>query len=147
MAKLIRRTRERFFMHRIRRRHLRAACGRRLPCWGISPNPVDPGWTNQLISKGEPLDFGVHYSFAIRGRNPMFRFDQLIRRDMIIRDVKQRHPETIPVFEDLHYRSTCDDCDIETVARKNGLKVQDVVEALNQAAFGPKADTENASNQ
>jgi len=77
----------------------------------------------------------------------MFRFDQLIRRDMIIRDVKQRHPETIPVFEDLHYRSTCDDCDIETVARKNGLKVQDVVEALNQAAFGPKADTENASNQ
>ena len=77
----------------------------------------------------------------------MFRFDQLIRPDMIIRDVKQRHPETISVFEDLHYRSTCDDCDIETVARKNGLKVQDVVEALNQAAFGPKADTENASNQ
>ena len=31
----------------------------------------------------------------------MFRFDQLIRRDMIIRDVKQRHPATIPVFEDL----------------------------------------------
>ena len=77
----------------------------------------------------------------------MFRFDQLIRRDMIIRDVKQRHPETISVFEDLHYRYTCDDCDIETVARKNGLKVQDVVEALNQAAFGPKADIENASNQ
>ncbi len=77
----------------------------------------------------------------------MFRFDQLIRRDMIIRDVKQRHPETISVFEDLHYRSPCDDCDIETVARKNGLKVQDVVEALNQAAFGPKANTENASNQ
>ena len=77
----------------------------------------------------------------------MFRFDQLIRRDMIIRDVKQRHPETISVFEDLHYRSPCDDCDIETVARKNGLKVQDVVEALNQAAFVPKANTENASNQ
>jgi len=77
----------------------------------------------------------------------MFRFDQLIRRDMIIRDVKQRHPETISVFENLHYRPVCDDCDIETVARKNGLKVPDVVEALNQAAFGQKADTENASNQ
>ena len=77
----------------------------------------------------------------------MFRFDQLIRRDMIIRDVKQRHPETVSIFEDLHYRPPCDDCDIETVARKNGLKVQDVVEALNQAAFGPKANTENASNQ
>jgi hypothetical protein len=77
----------------------------------------------------------------------MFRFDQLIRRDMIIRDVKQRHPETIPVFEAFHCRPSCDDCDIETVARKNGLNSLDLIEALNQAAFGPKADIENASNQ
>ena len=77
----------------------------------------------------------------------MFRFDQLIRRDMIIRDVKQRHPETIPIFDGFRYRSSCDDCDIETVARKNGLDSLDVVEALNQAAFGPKANTENASTQ
>ena len=77
----------------------------------------------------------------------MFRFDQLIRRDTIIRDVKQRHPETIPIFEGFRYRSSCDDCDIETVARKNGLNSLDVIEALNQAAFGPKADTENASTQ
>ena len=79
----------------------------------------------------------------------MFRFDQLIRRDTIIRDVKQRHPETIPVFEGLHYRAVCDDCDIETVARKNGLKVQDVLDSLNQAAFGANPDTEkeNARNQ
>ena len=77
----------------------------------------------------------------------MFRFDQLIRRDMIIRDVKQRHPATIPIFDELHFRATCDDCDIEQVARKNGLDVRDVVEALNAAAFGPKTDTEeNASN-
>ena len=60
----------------------------------------------------------------------MFRFDQLIRRDMIIRDVKQRHPETLPVFEQFRYRPSCDDCDIETVARKNGLNSLDVVEAL-----------------
>ena len=77
----------------------------------------------------------------------MFRFDQLIRRDMIIRDVKQRHPETIPVFEAFHCRPSCDDCDIETVARKNGLNSLDIIGALNQAAFGPKADIENASNQ
>ena len=77
----------------------------------------------------------------------MFRFDQLIRRDMIVRDVKQRHPETIAIFEGLHYRTSCDDCDIETVARKNGLNVRDVVDALNQAAFGPKADNDyHASN-
>jgi len=77
----------------------------------------------------------------------MFRFDQLIRRDMIVRDVKQRHPETVSIFEQLHYRAVCDDCDIETVARKNGLKVQDVVEALNQAAFGPKETEDHARNQ
>ena len=77
----------------------------------------------------------------------MFRFDQLIRRDTIIRDVKQRHPATIPVFENLLYRAVCDDCDIETVARKNGLNVRDVVDALNAAAFGAGAGTEdNASN-
>jgi hypothetical protein len=76
----------------------------------------------------------------------MFRFDQLIRRDMIIRDVKQRHPETIEIFERLHYRESCDDCDIETVARKNGLNVRDVVDALNAAAFGPTTDTQDASH-
>lgn len=77
----------------------------------------------------------------------MFRFDQLIRRDAIIRDVKQRHPETLPIFEALHFRSSCDDCEIETVARKNGLNVLDVIDALNRAAFGAKADTENADSQ
>src|SRR5947208_1094085 len=90
------------------------------------------------------LRFGLPGAlFICHSRSPtMFRFDQLIRRDMIIRDVKQRHPETIPVFEEMRYRSPCDDCDIETVARKNGLKVLDVVEALNQAAFGAKADAD-----
>jgi hypothetical protein len=76
----------------------------------------------------------------------MFRFDQMIRRDMIVRDVKQRHPATIEVFEQLHYRASCDDCDIETVARKNGLDVRDVVDALNAAAFGRATDIDNASH-
>ncbi len=73
----------------------------------------------------------------------MFRFDELIRRDMVIRDVKQRHPETVGVFEQFRFHATCDDCDIETVARKNGLNSRDVVDALNAAAFGPKADQAN----
>lgn len=70
----------------------------------------------------------------------MFRFDQLIRRDMIIRDVKQSHPETVAVFDELGFRPSCDDCDIESVARKNGISSVDVVAALNQAAFGSNAD-------
>jgi len=74
----------------------------------------------------------------------MFRFDQLIRGDMVIRDVKGRHPETAPVFEALRFRYTCDDCDIETVVRKHGLNLPDVLDALNAAAFGPKVeDTED----
>lgn len=68
----------------------------------------------------------------------MFRFDQFIRRDMIIRDVKQSHPETVPIFEELGFRSSCDDCDIESVARKYGIPSQDVVEALNHAIFKSK---------
>lgn len=72
-----------------------------------------------------------------------FRFDRLIRRDMIIRDVKRSYPQTTAIFEQFRFRPACDDCDIETVARRNGLNSLDVVEALNQAAFGPKADTED----
>src|ERR1017187_2155959 len=34
-----------------------------------------------------------------KGRATMCRFDQWIRHNMVIRDVKQSHPETIPVFE------------------------------------------------
>jgi hypothetical protein len=76
----------------------------------------------------------------------MFRFDQLIRRDMVVRDVKREHPQTIAVFEELGVHSSCDDCDIETVARKNGLNSLDVLEALNRAAFGTDRDKEeNAS--
>lgn len=69
----------------------------------------------------------------------MFRFDRLIRRDMIVRDVKQSHPDTVAVFEELGFRPSCDDCDIEAVARKNGISSLDAVEALNRAAFGAKA--------
>lgn len=72
----------------------------------------------------------------------MFRFDHLIRPDMIIRDVRQRHPETAEVFEQFRFRHVCDDCDIETVARKNGLNSADVVDALNAAAFGEKPEIE-----
>jgi hypothetical protein len=72
----------------------------------------------------------------------VFRFDQLIRRGMIIRDVKQQHPSTLPVFEELGFRSACDDCDIETVARKNGLSTADVLDALNRAAFGQKRSSQ-----
>jgi hypothetical protein len=70
----------------------------------------------------------------------MFRFDRLIRRDMLIRDVKQQFPATIQVFEELGFRNSCDDCDIQTVARKNGLDFQDVIDRLNRTAFDSRTD-------
>jgi hypothetical protein len=78
----------------------------------------------------------------------MLRFDRLIRRDMIVRDVKREHPATVPVFEQLGFRPACDDCDIETTARKYGLNSRDVLEALNRAAFPSETDSgRNTSNE
>jgi len=77
----------------------------------------------------------------------MFRFDQLIRRDMIVREVKQRYPQTVALFEQFRFHPVCDDCDIGTVVRKNGLNLADVLDALNQAAFGGEAGSDqNGSN-
>jgi hypothetical protein len=74
----------------------------------------------------------------------MFRFDHLIRRDMVIRDVKQQHPAAIAVFEGFGFRPACDDCDIETVARKQGVSSLEVVDALNRAIFGEGSQKEIA---
>jgi hypothetical protein len=83
-----------------------------------------PGW-------GKPGAYWYRYRLQ-----PMFRFDHLIRRDMIIRDIKQQHPAAIPVLEGFGFRPSCDDCDIETVARKQGLSSLEVVDALNRVIFG-----------
>lgn len=66
------------------------------------------------------------------------RFDQLIRASMTVRDVRQKYPQTSETLEGFGFRSSCDDCTIDVVARKYGLSTAAVVEALNEAAFGPK---------
>lgn len=71
-----------------------------------------------------------------RGGGGGMRFDQLIRSSMTVRDVRVRFPQTADVFENLGFRASCDDCSIEVVARKYGLSTRDVVDALNEAAFG-----------
>jgi hypothetical protein len=81
----------------------------------------------------------------------MFRFDQLIRRDMIVRDVKQHYPETIPVFERFGFHPVCDDCEVLVGARRCGVEIAELLEALDQAAFGKssgqRAETgEHATN-
>ena len=70
----------------------------------------------------------------------MLRFDQLIRPSMTVREVRRRFPQTVPVFERLGFRGSCDDCAIEVVARRGGLSPADVVDELNQEVFGPGAE-------
>jgi hypothetical protein len=76
----------------------------------------------------------------------MFRFDQFVRRDMVVRDIKREHPETLAVFEDFGFRASCDDCDLETVARKHGLASADVIEALNRAIQAKRASPSYDAN-
>jgi hypothetical protein len=62
---------------------------------------------------------------------------------MVVRDVKQAHPETVAIFEEFGFRTSCDDCDIEVVSRKQGVASQDVLEALNKAVFASSAPKED----
>jgi hypothetical protein len=111
-----------------------------------SPSRASRVYPMSLNPKVLHLESGVHHRLLLE-RAPMFRFDRLIRRDMLIRDVKQQYPVTRDVFAELGFRHSCDDCDIETVARKNGLDSRDVLDRLNQAAFDSKTEKDdNASN-
>jgi len=67
----------------------------------------------------------------------MFRFDQLIRASMTVREVRRRFPQTTAVFERLGFREGCDDCAIEVVARRGELSPADVVDELNRAVLAP----------
>ena len=75
----------------------------------------------------------------------MFRFDQLIRAGMTVREIKVHYPETIPVLEQFGFREACDDCRVEVVARRQGLSPMDVVDALNQAVFAARG--QNRDNE
>lgn len=62
----------------------------------------------------------------------MFRFTDLVRGSEIVRDVKQKFPETEPVLERFGLRPSCYDCSIEQAARKVGAVVGDLLSALNE---------------
>jgi hypothetical protein len=62
----------------------------------------------------------------------MFRFTDLVRSSETVRDVKQRYPETEPVFERFGLRPPCYDCSIEQAARKVGASVGDLLLELNE---------------
>jgi len=61
----------------------------------------------------------------------MFRFTDLVRGGEIVRDVKQKFPETEEVLERFGLRPACYDCSIEQAARKVGADIGDLLSALN----------------
>jgi iron-sulfur cluster repair protein YtfE (RIC family) len=63
----------------------------------------------------------------------VFRFTDFVRGDKIVRDVKQKYPETTEVFEKFGLRPSCYDCAIKVAARKVGASVDDLLIEVNKA--------------
>jgi hypothetical protein len=60
----------------------------------------------------------------------MYRFEQLIRPSMTVREIIARYPETAEFFETIGFRSVCHDCTLDTVAMRQELSTVDVLQAL-----------------
>lgn len=65
----------------------------------------------------------------------MFRFTDLIRGGEVVREVKQKFPETEPVFEKFGLRASCYDCSIEMAARKVGASFEDLLVEVNKVIY------------
>lgn len=63
-----------------------------------------------------------------------------ITRNMVINDVIKKHPQTIKVFNDYKVDSCCGGgAPIETTAKLDGIDVDGLLEALNEAVGGDTA--------
>lgn len=62
----------------------------------------------------------------------MFRFTDLVGGTEIVRDVRQKYPETNEVFERFGLRASCHDCSIEQAARKVGAAYDELLAELNR---------------
>lgn len=60
---------------------------------------------------------------------------ETITRDMVINDVIRKYPKTIKVFNDYKVDSCCGGgAPIETTAKRDGVDVEGLLKALNDAA-------------
>jgi hypothetical protein len=74
----------------------------------------------------------------------MLQFTDLVRGGEVVRDVKQKYPETSPVFEKFALRASCDDCSIEMSARKVGASLEDLLVEVNKAIYQIRGVTARA---
>ena len=62
-----------------------------------------------------------------------FQFTDPLRRDMVVRDIRNRHPETQEVFERFGVRTSCWDCSLTEVAHRSGVRLEELMGALEEA--------------
>jgi len=77
----------------------------------------------------------------------MFRFPDQVRGGEIVRDVKQRFPETASVFEKFGLRPPCCDCSIDQAARKVGAVVGDLLAEANEVISRSQGVTARSEGQ
>jgi len=65
----------------------------------------------------------------------MVQFSDLVRGGEMVRDVKQKFPETGEVFTKFGLRPSCFDCSIEMAARKVGAPFDDLLVEVNKAIY------------
>jgi hypothetical protein len=71
----------------------------------------------------------------------MSQFTDLVRGGEMVREVKQKFPETVAVFEKFSLRPSCDDCSIEMAARKVGASFDDLLVEVNKAIYKSRGVT------
>ena len=71
----------------------------------------------------------------------MSPFTDLVRGGEMVREVKQKFPETEAVFEKFGLRPSCYDCSIEMAARKVGASFDDLLVAVNKAIYKSRGVT------
>jgi hypothetical protein len=77
----------------------------------------------------------------------MFRFTDLVRGGEIVRDVKQRFPETASVFERFGLKPSCYDCSVDQAARKVGAEVGDLLAEVNEVIHRSHGLTARSESQ
>jgi hypothetical protein len=75
----------------------------------------------------------------------MPQFTDLVRGGEPVREIKQKYPETSPVFEQFGLRPSCDDCSIEMAARKVGTSFEDLLVEVNKIIYKNRGVTARAS--
>jgi hypothetical protein len=71
----------------------------------------------------------------------MYQFSDLVRGSEMVREIKQKFPETDEVFESFGLRPSCHDCSIEMAARKVGASLEDLMVEVNKAIYKSRGVT------